>query len=770
MKRLFFSGGCSLLAVLALTACDGEDGAPGMDGMAGAEGPAGDNGSDGLTSLVTQTPIEAGDDCATGGVRVDSGLDTNGDGVLDANEITSTNFVCNGTGAEAGEAFTLQLLHFADVDGNEAIALDNIDAFSALVDGFRNDPVFGPTTLFVSSGDNVIPGPRWFAAEDGSVRALSGSNEPGHADHFIMNQLGVQASAIGNHELDQGPGEFADSLAAESGGGASFPGTQFPYLAANVDFSEESDFIVRGGGIDARLLGAQVAPSATVQVGAETIGLVGVSTPDLPSITTTGGLTVAGSTSDIAQLAAAVQPTIDALLARGINKIIVLAHLQQLAFEKELAEELRNVDIIVAGGSNTRMGDSNDTLFPGDDAFDEDYPFQTTDADGNPLLIVNVDGDYKYLGRLVVTFDEDGVVIPASIDEVVSGTYASTDDNVMLSGGAPVAAAVEMRDTLETVIVTQFDNVIGHTDVFLEGRRSVVRTEETNLGNLSADSLKWYSEQCDELTNVLALKNGGGIRAEIGDVVVTGVETELRPPSNVVAPNAEEGDVSEGHLRGTLRFDNGAVILSVTGIELKTLLEHTVAATAPGATPGQFPQVGGIWFGYDPNGTAQVLTFDDDDNVNGILTPGTRIQDLWVDTDANGVPDTALYSGGLEQAAASNTFDLVTLNFLANGGDDYPFALLALPNRRQIYDFVGFGDPDVDDNDQPDFPVLTNCDPERQTGFSSTGGEQDALAEYFLEFFPDPANAFNIADTPPTEDRRIQDLAVVGTFVEPDDS
>ncbi|MEM6930473.1 MAG: bifunctional metallophosphatase/5'-nucleotidase, partial [Myxococcota bacterium] len=257
-------------------------------------------------------------------------------------------------------AFTLQLLHFADVDSNEATALSNIPDFSALVDGFSNDATYGDVSILVSSGDNVIPGPRWFAAENSSVRSISGSNEPGHADHYIMNQLGVVASVIGNHELDQGPGEFADAIQAESGGGADFPGAQFPYLAANIDFSAEDDLTVGDAGAEASTLAAQVAPSATVVVNGETIGLVGVSTPQLPSITTTGDLVIDGNLDPISDLADSVQPAIDALASSGIDKIIVLADLQNLNNEKALAGELENVDIIVGGGSNTRMGDSND--------------------------------------------------------------------------------------------------------------------------------------------------------------------------------------------------------------------------------------------------------------------------------------------------------------------------------------------------------------------------------------------------------------------------
>ncbi|MEM6930450.1 MAG: 5'-nucleotidase, partial [Myxococcota bacterium] len=359
-----------------------------------------------------------------------------------------------------------------------------------------------------------------------------------------------------------------------------------------------------------------------------------------------------------------------------------------------------------------------------------------------------------------------GIVMPELLDDTLNGVYAADAGDVATSGGTANDDAVAMRDALNSVIEAQYDNVIGHTDVFLEGRRNKVRTEETNLGNLTADANKWYTERCDSITSVVSLKNGGGIRAEIGDVSVVGDVTTLTPPANFGLPTAVEGDVSEGHFRGTLRFDNGLVVLDMTGIELKTLLEHGVATAAPGITEGEFPQVGGISFGYDPASTPQALTFDMDDNVIAIATPGTRITDLWVDTNGDDVPDTALFVDGVEQPAASDTLSLVTLNFLANGGDDFPFALLANPNRRQLYEGTGFGDPD-DGAGNPIFPILTNCDPGAQDGFSSTGGEQDAIAEYFLAFHPDPANAFDIVETDPIDDRRIQNLDVITDFVAP---
>ena len=50
-----------------------------------------------------------------------------------------------------------------------------------------------------------------------------------------------------------------------------------------------------------------------------------------------------------------------------------------------------------------------------DKAFAEHYPYETNDADGSLVIVVNVDADYKYLGSLVVTFDKKGHVQPDSI-------------------------------------------------------------------------------------------------------------------------------------------------------------------------------------------------------------------------------------------------------------------------------------------------------------------------------------------------------------------
>jgi N-acetylneuraminic acid mutarotase len=68
----------------------------------GAPGSDGADGSDGLATLLTVTPEEAGAQCSEGGYKIVSGYDANANGVLDPEEISSTSYVCNGPTGPAG--------------------------------------------------------------------------------------------------------------------------------------------------------------------------------------------------------------------------------------------------------------------------------------------------------------------------------------------------------------------------------------------------------------------------------------------------------------------------------------------------------------------------------------------------------------------------------------------------------------------------------------------------------------------------------------------
>ena len=266
-----------------------------------------------------------------------------------------------------------------------------MENFSAILSGFRAQ--FPDNTLVLSSGDNYIPGPRFYAAGDAVNDPVLGVAGNGRGDIALLNAMGFQASAVGNHELDRcggpvpGTGEFASIIGAEVGEDGTYPGAMFPYLSSNLEFASDENLVglVVPDGQEAILVGGSLARSTVVFAGGQRVGIVGATTPSLASITGSGGITVEPEVYNSDALAAVIQISVEALIAQGLNKIILLSHMQRIEIERDLAGKLRGVDIIVAGGSNRLLADNTDRLLPGDEA-EEGYPLHHRSATGEPVL------------------------------------------------------------------------------------------------------------------------------------------------------------------------------------------------------------------------------------------------------------------------------------------------------------------------------------------------------------------------------------------------
>jgi 2',3'-cyclic-nucleotide 2'-phosphodiesterase (5'-nucleotidase family) len=636
-------------------------------------------------------------------------------------------------------AFQLQILHASDFEAGIP-ALDDAVNFSTVTNALRDD--FANTVL-LTSGDNYLPGPFFSAGSDPVLNAVPsvGVPAPGRADIAILNEIGFQASAFGNHEFDLGTNTVADVINTATASGRTYPGAQFPYLSSNLNFQPDAvlrNLVVPDGQAPRP---RSIASSVVLTVNGERIGIVGATTPTLPTISSPGLVAVtpqpfAGNPTppQLDALAAIIQTSVDALVATGINKVILLAHMQQIAIEQALATRLRNVDVIIAGGSNTRLVDSNDRLRPGDTAQGA-YPFLTTSASGQPIAVVNTDGNFKYLGRFVPTFDDNGVIITSSLDATINGAYATDPASVAAliatnraAGNVtatPDPEVVQITNALRTTIVSKDSNIFGNSPVFLNGIRNDVRTQETNLGNVTADANLFVARQTDR-TTVLSLKNGGGIRDNIGEVSAASGSTDpsailrLPTPANPLA-NKQSGQISQLDIENSLRFNNTLSLVTVTATQLKAVLEHGVSATATGATPGQFPQVGGVSFSFDATRQARNAT-----------NAGDRVRSIAV-IDDNGVATDIVVRDGQIVGDPNRTFRMVTLNFLAGGGDNYPFP--TFPNLNRV-DLVQAG---------------------TRTGtarFADNGTEQDAFAEYLASL-----GSFSQPDTAPASDTRIQNLA-----------
>lgn len=126
----------------------------------GATGAAGTTGASGRASLVRLDSEPAGTNCPATGTAVRSGADTNGNGVLDSAEVTSTSYVCSGTPGPSGDAGVNGLNSLVRVDSELAGANCTFGGSAVRVglDGNRNQVLDSPevtqTTYFCST-----PGP-----------------------------------------------------------------------------------------------------------------------------------------------------------------------------------------------------------------------------------------------------------------------------------------------------------------------------------------------------------------------------------------------------------------------------------------------------------------------------------------------------------------------------------------------------------------------------------------------------------------------------------
>ncbi len=613
---------------------------------------------------------------------------------------------------ETSQNFTLQLLHAADMEGGIE-ALENAPRFSSILNALKAEV---EDTVIIGAGDSFIPGPFFAAGNDRSLRDILGREGSGRADILMLNAMGFMASALGNHEFDAGTGTLASVIQVDR----DYVGTAFPFLSANLDFSLDSNLgdLVVDAGQEASTIPNSITKSVIITtVSGEKVGVVGITTPILGSISSPEDVKIAPQDpNDIAALAAIIQENVDALTATGINKIILTAHLQQISVDEALATHLRDVDIIIAGGSNTLLADETDRLHDGDIA-GRPYPILAQSAMNEPIAIVGTEGNYRYVGRLVVDFDNAGILLPESIDVNISGAFVTDEQGVIDTGNVdPSPHVVEITDAIRNVVSLKDGNLFGKTNVYLNGNRGSVRTEETNIGNLSADANLAAARLIDP-TVVASLKNGGGIRASIG-IEIGGML--LPPPANPLVGKAE-GQISQIDIENTLRFNNGLTLLTLTASELLEVIEHSVAASDTGSTPGRFPQVAGLAFSYDTS-----------------LLEGSRVQSLVI-TDNNGSITNIVAQNGSVVGDSARTFKIVTLDFLAVGGDDYPFPNFSNANPVELSE------------------MMTEEQSGGKATFAAPGTEQDALAEYLAANFSEIP--FSIADVGPDSDERIQNLA-----------
>ncbi|MCA9279881.1 MAG: 5'-nucleotidase C-terminal domain-containing protein [Phycisphaeraceae bacterium] len=530
-------------------------------------------------------------------------------------------------GTAFGQAdFYLTVLHHNDGESQLVNAGSGIEdfggiaRFKTLADNLRANllPAAAPGAdkgvILISAGDNFLAGPEFNASITNGVPFY---------DAIGMDLIGYDAACIGNHEFDFGPDVLEDFI-------SSFVGP-VPFLSSNLDFTNEP-------GLQAQVNNGQIATSTVVTVQGRQIGIIGATTETLSYVSSPRN-------TIINQVLPAVQAEATALTNAGVDIIILTSHLQGIINELDLVASLSNIDIVVGGGGDELLASTGALLVPGDNPAmlstgESGYPVLRTDSTGAMVPVVTTDGDYKYIGRLVVGFDVNGNIV-----EILSES-----DPVRVSGVAPDAVIpdpsvqAQVVDPVEASVASLAANVLGQSEVQLDGRRSEVRNRETNLGNLCADSMLAVGQALAGQFGVdapqVALQNGGGIR------------------NNTILPT---GDITEFDSFSVLPFANFvSVVPNIPPAQFKEIMENAVSQV--GQSGGRFAQIAGFEMDINQDGTAQII----DPNTGLITTPGNRVVNITLNDG------TIVVQGGMVNQNAPD-IDVATIDFLARGGDQYPF-------------------------------------------------------------------------------------------------
>lgn len=460
------------------------------------------------------------------------------------------------------DTYTLTVLHTNDTHANIKPCMAtcnnaNLGGVARRATAIQQVRAEGGNVLLADSGD-YFQGTLFFNYYQGQEAA-----------HF-MEELGYQVSGIGNHEFDSGPPALARFIEA----------VDFPVTSANIDASAQIS------------LTGLIEPYTVIEIGGESIGVFGLTTEETSNISSPGPDVIFNDH------VATAQATIAVLEGMGLDKIVVLSHLGYDA-EMALGAGVSGIDLIVGGHSHSPLGPMPGAIGP--------YPTEVTSPTGDPTLIVSSWEWGKYLGRIDLTFDENGVI------QSYNGAPISIDASVPED---PVVAADVA--VWEAPILAMQNTVIGSTDVLLDGTRQLVRTQETNLGNLICDAMLWKTEG---VGSQICITNGGGIRASI-----------------------QNGDITLGNVLTVLPFGNTVATLGLVGSDVLVALENGVSQWQLAAPAGRFAQVGGLRYSFDP------------DRPVGHRIMSAELQN----------PD-----GSFSPIEPNTVYQIVTNDFMRRGGDGY---------------------------------------------------------------------------------------------------
>jgi len=461
----------------------------------------------------------------------------------------------------------------------------NVGGAEALSSYFDQERAGNPNTITLTGGDDFGASPPLSSFFDEVPAVLA------------ERLMGIDVGTFGNHNFDKGIDHLQEMI--DLAGSTSAVGEPYEYVSANLQNR------------DAELSG--VRDYRIFEYQGVNVAVIGITNPEAPGLVFPGNFGTIVPTDPVA----AAMRAKAAARAEGAKVFIAITH---------LGIEGRNA----AGEAFGPLVDFANGVSGFTVIFGDHTNFRYEAVIKGQLVIENLSKGASY--------SRTDLVVRRGTGELISRTNAFVTPFSAGRTDPAIAAMLQpFRDELAPILNVRLGSstvAVPRTDAC---GNTNGRTCESLLGNVVTDALRLrYAAD-------FAITNSGGLRAAL-TCPTTDSPTDFCP-----AFTPPPYPITRGQTYGVLPFGNFAVTVSMTGAELKAMLENGVSLAG---AQGRFPQVSGLCFTYDPSAAA-----------------GSRVISA-VRQAADGS-----CTGAAVNLTSSATYLVAMNDFMATGGDGYgPFA------------------------------------------------------------------------------------------------
>ncbi|KFI85783.1 5'-nucleotidase/2',3'-cyclic phosphodiesterase and related esterase [Bifidobacterium reuteri DSM 23975] len=470
------------------------------------------------------------------------------------------------TAVPASTKTTINLLNFNDFHGR--IDKNLTVPFAATIEQLRAE--YPNNSLLLSAGDNI------------GASLFNSSIQLDQPTIDVLNALGVKASAVGNHEFDQG---YDDLTGRVMNGTKDNNKAQWDYLGANV-YKKGTK--------------APALPEYSIQdVDGVKVGVIGAVTQETSTLVSPGGIETIDFGDPVEAVNRVAKQLTDGDESNGEADVIVAEYHEGAPANED--DETGKPTLDEQKASSPVFKEIVDQTDPAVDVIFTAHThmkYDYTDPAHNNRPIIQTGSYAANVGQVVLDYDKaDG-----QVSYVKSGNNkvdtSKSDDELAASGDETVKKVKEIVDAALEVADQKGNEKVGSiaadiTTAFKDGARDD-RASESTMGNLVADSLLESLKSADRGGAEIGVVNPGGLRAEF-----------CKTGENEKCTLAADGSITYAQANAVLPFLNNLWTTTLTGAQFKEALEQQWQLTEDGKVPSRpYLQLGlshNVSYTYDPN-------------------------------------------------------------------------------------------------------------------------------------------------------------------------